>query len=171
MTFVTKSNGKNKSSYSPNDEIMTPPKIAKKIISALPIEPTDFLLDPFKGEGAFYDQFPDNPKDWCEITGGRDFYDWDTEVDWVISNPPYSQFTEVMKHSYKIAKNICYLIPLSKIVSSWGRCLDLDDYGGVRKLWVFPAGKANFPFGFPACAAWIQKDYKGYIEVELWKNL
>lgn len=171
MTFVTKSNGKNKLSYNPNDEIMTPPRVAAKIISVLPLKPTDFLLDPFKGEGAFYNQFPANPKDWCEVKEGRDFYDWKKEIDWVISNPPYSQFTEVMKHSYKIAKNICYLIPLSKIVASWGRCLDLDAYGGVRKLWIFPAGKANFPFGFPACAVWIQKDYKGDVGVELWKNL
>ncbi|MEE1029472.1 MAG: hypothetical protein UIC65_00445 [Alphaproteobacteria bacterium] len=172
MTFVTESNGKNKNTYNPNDCIMTPRHIAKRIIDSLPINNYDTVLDPFKGEGAFYDQYPETMnKHWCEIKDGKDFFDFQEQVDWIISNPPYSKFTEVMQHSYEIADNIVYLIPLNKIVSSWGRCLDLDNYGGVKKIWIFPAGKANFPFGFPACAVWIQKGYKGAIETELWKDL
>jgi hypothetical protein len=172
MSFVTKSNGKNRDTYNPNDCIMTPDYIAAKIINALDIKNGDFLVDPFFGKGAFYNNFPkDNKKDWCEIERGIDFFEYNTKCGWLISNPPYSKFTEVMKHSYEIADNICYLIPLSKIVSSWGRCLDLDNYGGVRKLWIFPAGKANFPFGFPACAVWIQRGYQGSVDIELWKDL
>lgn len=170
MTFVTKSNGKGKE-YNPNDDIMTPEYIAKKIIEQLPLRLDDIILDPFRGEGAFYNNFPCGFKEWCEIKEGRDFFDFKGKVDWIISNPPYSKFTEVMQHSYKIADNIVYLIPLNKIVSSWGRCLDLDKYGGIYKIWVFPAGKANFPFGFPACAVWIVAGYKGQISVELWKDL
>lgn len=171
MTFVTKSNGKNKEQYNPNDDIMTPRYIAKRIIDQLPIKDSDTVLDPFKGEGAFYDQLPQCRKYWCEIKDSKDFFDFEWPVEWIISNPPYSKFTEVMKHSYEIADNIVYLIPLNKIVSSWGRCLDLDNYGGVKKIWIFPAGKANFPFGFPACAVWIQRDYKGLIETKLWTDL
>lgn len=172
MAFVTKSNGKNKEGYNPNDDIMTPRHIAKRIIDELPIDMFDALLDPFKGDGAFYDQFPITMHSyWCEIKEGRDFFDFKTPVEWIISNPPYSKFTDVMQHSYKIAKNIVYLIPLNKIVSSWGRVLDLEKFGGIKKIWIFPAGKANFPFGFPACAVWIQKDYKGPIETQLWKDL
>lgn len=171
MTFVTESNGKNKQDYNPNDCIMTPRHIAKRIIDQLPINKNDRVLDPFRGDGAFYDQFPFTSRDWCEIKDDKDFFDYDYEVDWIISNPPYSKFNEVMKHSYEIADNIVYLVPLNKIVSSWGRCLDLDNYGGIKKIWIFPAGKANFPFGFPACAVWIQRGYKGTIETELWKDL
>lgn len=171
MTFVTKSNGKNKDDYNPNDDIMTPRNIAKRIIDQLPIKPFDTVLDPFFGTGAFYDQYPQCHKFWCEIKDGKDFFDYTAPVNWIVSNPPYSKFTEVMKHSYEIADNIVYLIPLNKIVSSWGRCLDLDNYGGVKKIWIFPAGKANFPFGFPACAVWIQKGYKGSVDIELWKDL
>lgn len=171
MTFVTESNGKNKGSYNPNDDIFTPLHIAKRIIDQLPIDVSHKILDPFRGRGAFYNQFPAGRHYWCEIKDGKDFFDFQEHVDWIISNPPYSKFTEVMKHSYEIADNIVYLIPLNKIVSSWGRCLDLDNFGGVKKIWIFPAGKANFPFGFPACAVWIQKGYKGTIETELWKDL
>ena len=172
MAFVTKSNGKNKEDYNPNDDIMTPRHIAKRIIDELPIDMFDALLDPFKGDGAFYDQFPITMhRYWCEIKEGRDFFEFKMPVEWIVSNPPYSKFTDVMQHSYKIAKNIVYLIPLNKIVSSWGRVLDLEKFGGIKKIWIFPAGKANFPFGFPACAVWIQKDYKGPIETQLWKDL
>ncbi len=173
MTFVTESNGKNRAGYNPNDNVQTPLHIAKRIINQLPIGWLDTLLDGFRGGGAFYDQFPQTlcDKDWCEIQNGRDFFDYDKHVDWLISNPPYSKFTEVMKHSYEIADNIVYLIPLNKIVSSWGRVLDLDNYGGIKKIWIIPASKCGFPFGFPACAVWIKRDYKGNPEIELWKDL
>ena len=57
-----------------------------------------------------------------------------------------------MTHSFEIADNICYLIPLSKLVSSYGRILELNKYGGVKYIYILPAGKCGFPFGFPACA-------------------
>jgi hypothetical protein len=70
----------------------TPATLARDLISTLSsvIEPTDTLYEPFKGEGAFYDNFPrGNPKDWAEITKGRDFRTHETTYDWVISNPPF----------------------------------------------------------------------------------
>jgi hypothetical protein len=68
----------------------TPVALAKALISLVPLEPDDTLYEPFKGEGAFYDNFPDNhPKDWSEITQGRDYKDYTGEYDWVISNPPF----------------------------------------------------------------------------------
>lgn len=171
MPFVTKSYGKSES-YKTNDIVYTPRYLAKLIIDQLPIQENDILLDPFKGGGAFYDQFPETQeKDWCEIEEGRDFFDYNKRVDWIISNPPYSKYTEVMQHSYELANNVVYLIPLNKIVSSWGRCVDLENYGGIPYIWIFPAAKANFSFGFPACAVWIKQGYRGLTKTILWKNL
>lgn len=171
MTFVTESNGKGKD-YKVNDDIYTPLPIAKLLISKIEkhILPYESLYDPFKGGGAFYNNFPIvNIKEWSEIKEGKDFFDRPSykKVGWIISNPPYSKFTEVMKKSYEIAENICYLIPLNKIVSSWGRIKDLKEYGGIVKLWILPASKCGFPFGFPACFVWIKKGYVGNIEYEL----
>lgn len=68
----------------------TPKKLAADLIGLLPIEPTDKLYEPFKGEGAFYDAFPaTNPMDWSEITQGRDYKDYEGDYDWVITNPPF----------------------------------------------------------------------------------
>lgn len=68
----------------------TPRKCAADLIALVPFVAGDRVLEPFKGEGAFYDQLPDTvQKDWCEITQGRDYKDYDKEFDWVISNPPF----------------------------------------------------------------------------------
>jgi type I restriction-modification system DNA methylase subunit len=41
----------------PNDDILTPLEISKKIIDMFDIQGT--VLDPFKGQGSFYNQFPE----------------------------------------------------------------------------------------------------------------
>lgn len=53
----------------------TPTNLAIKLINIVDIESNDVLLEPFKGGGSFYDNFPEqNPKDWCEIDDGKDFF-------------------------------------------------------------------------------------------------
>lgn len=143
-----------------NDKILTPRPIAKAIIDLFPLYGT--VLDGFRGQGAFYDQFPETvKKEWCEIDDGKDFFDYTNKVDWVVSNPPYSTFDKVLEHSYEIADNIVYLIPLSKLWTSMGRIRKMFEYGGIREIYILSAGKCGFPFGFPACAVWLQKGYVG----------
>jgi hypothetical protein len=68
----------------------TPTACAKDLIPLIPLVAGDKVLEPFKGEGAFYDNFPDFvEKDWCEIQQGRDYKDYDKPYDWVVTNPPF----------------------------------------------------------------------------------
>ena len=68
----------------------TPKELAKELITYLSLKPTDVLLEPFRGEGAFYDSFPSvNPKLWAEIEKGIDYKDISGNYDWVITNPPF----------------------------------------------------------------------------------
>jgi hypothetical protein len=68
----------------------TPRECARDLIHLIPLEKGDRVLEPFAGEGAFYDQFPQYvEKDWCEIERGRDYKEYDKEFDWVITNPPF----------------------------------------------------------------------------------
>ena len=68
----------------------TPELLCKQLIKYIPLEEGDRLLEPFRGEGAFYNNFPENIiKDWCEITDGRCYTSHDKPIDWVIRNPPY----------------------------------------------------------------------------------
>jgi len=69
----------------------TPESLAKELIKHVDIMENDRILEPFKGEGAFYNNFPVNIKKfWCEIEEGKDYKNDNTEnIDWVISNPPF----------------------------------------------------------------------------------
>ena len=68
----------------------TPKELAKDLINNVPLIEGDTVLEPFKGEGAFYDSLPDwVSKDWAEIQQGRDYKSIQGKFDWVITNPPF----------------------------------------------------------------------------------
>jgi hypothetical protein len=103
----------------PRDKFYTPEELAKKLIDFIPLEKGDFVLDPALGGGSFYDHFPaDIQKEYCEIDEGRDFYDYYTKVDWVITNPPYSHLDKWLEHTYRIAKKgFAYLLGINNITA------------------------------------------------------
>jgi len=73
----------------------TPNELAKELINHVDLCENDFVLEPFKGEGAFYDNLPNYVnKDWCEIEEGRDYKDYEGNINWVITNPPYMLETD-----------------------------------------------------------------------------
>jgi hypothetical protein len=68
----------------------TTAECAKDLLQHIPLQPTDILLEPFKGEGAFYNSFPvENPKLWAELEQGIDYTSITDFYDWVITNPPF----------------------------------------------------------------------------------
>ena len=80
----------------PNDVVMTPNESAIKIIEHF--KPKGSILEPCRGEGAFYNNFPNTDKDWCEISEGKDFLHYEKHVDWIITNPPFSIFDLFLEH-------------------------------------------------------------------------
>lgn len=68
----------------------TPKDLAKDLIAFVSLMPGDRVVEPFKGEGAFYDSFPEYvEKDWAELEQGKDYKELTSEYDWVITNPPF----------------------------------------------------------------------------------
>lgn len=68
----------------------TPEACAKDLIPFCPVEPFDKVIEPFRGEGAFYNHFPEFvEKDWAEIQQGKDYTSIPEDYDWVITNPPF----------------------------------------------------------------------------------
>lgn len=68
----------------------TPRDLAKDLVNYVPLETRDKVIEPFKGEGAFYDAFPSFvSKDWAELEQGKNYTDISGEYDWVITNPPF----------------------------------------------------------------------------------
>ena len=66
MSYIGRISTPKSRKTTPNDVVMTKPETAKLIIDYF--KPTGTILEPCKGDGAFYNQF-EGDKDWCEIRG------------------------------------------------------------------------------------------------------
>jgi hypothetical protein len=68
----------------------TPKELAKDLMAFVPLVEGDRVVEPFKGDGAFYDAYPTYvSKDWAELEQGKDYRELTAEYDWVITNPPF----------------------------------------------------------------------------------
>ena len=94
-----------------NDIVYTPLQVAIKLIEMAEIKESDKVLDPCKGEGAFFDHLPNCEKDYCEIVEDKDFFDYDKAVDVIICNPPFSLYTRwITKCIYLNPKKIAFVM-------------------------------------------------------------
>jgi hypothetical protein len=148
----------------PNDVVFTPDWLAKKICSLFDIQGE--VLEPCKGEGVFLRYLPSNTE-WCEIADGKNFYDYHKKVDWLVTNPPYSDFNRFLEHSFNLAENIILLVPIAKMFKSMGTLKQIMSYGGIVSCYLLPAGKAGFPFGFPCGVFYLKREYKGLTDFKL----
>ena len=96
------------------DKVYTPNQVAIDCIThTLPfIQDSDILFEPFSGLDAFYNNFPiNNPKEWTEIDRGRDFLESNIKCDWIITNPPYSIWNNIIdKIMSSCNKGFCVLV-------------------------------------------------------------
>ena len=106
LKMLSKISTKIKTRQKAKDVFITPVELAKKLIKRHKNTDDDNIwLDPFKNNGSFYNNFPDkNPKDWCEILLGMDFFTYDMPVDIISSNPPYSILDKVFDKTFEICK-------------------------------------------------------------------
>ena len=97
----------------PKDVFYTPITVVKTHINSIDTNPDDVWLDPFAGKKVYYDNFPSDLKDYCEIEEGIDFFAYEPEfqVDVVCSNPPYSNLDAVLKKTVELnPRVISYLL-------------------------------------------------------------
>ena len=148
----------------PNDVVFTPDWLAKQIVGMFDIKGK--VLEPCKGEGVFIQYLP-NDTDWCEIAEGKNFYDYDKKVDWLVTNPPYSDYNRFLEHSFNLADNIVLLVPVAKMFQSMGTMSDIFDYGGFVEIHTLPSSIAGFPFGFPSAVYYLKRGYKGDTKIKM----
>jgi hypothetical protein len=93
----------------PDDQ--TPESLCKEIIARFSWTDGETVLEPCCGRGNFFRNLPNYVvKDWCEIEEGKDFFDYEGEVDTVITNPPFrSDHREnlvipFLQHALKVAR-------------------------------------------------------------------
>ena len=147
------------------DIVMTPQYLAKDIIRHF--NPTGIILDPSRGTGAFYDNFPtlhDSlcTKDWCELGENKDFLNYNRKVDWIITNPPWSKMQLFLEHGMKISDNIVYLTTINHYTTK-RRIREMRSYGfSVKEIYCVDTPKKPWPqLGFQLAAVHTQRGYTG----------
>jgi hypothetical protein len=131
------------------DVVATHARVARAIVERY--RPSGRVLDPCAGDGAFRDLIPGCL--WCEIAVGRDFFSWGEPVDWIIGNPPYSILNRWLEHSFVLANDVVYLLPIAKVFGSRVRLRQIARYGGIVEIWAPWTGRdVGFALGW-ACGA------------------
>jgi hypothetical protein len=146
-----------------SDVHFTDGEVARRIVQHF--APAGQCLEPFAGEGAFLQHLPPGSLS-CELTHGVDFFDFKRPVDWIFTNPPFSNLTKVFDHAFSLAENCVFLIPISKYWSSAPRLAAAARYGGlVEILHVGPGRAIGFDIGFPFGAMHFKRGYVGPIRM------
>jgi len=113
-----------------NDVFYTPLRLSRFQIEKIITSSEDKWLDPFKGLGSYYNQFPTDNKDWTEITDNRDFFTYEEGVDIICSNPPYSLINEVFTKSVSLnPRVISYLIGQGNLTPKRIEFMNSHGYG------------------------------------------
>lgn len=147
------------------DVVYTPNQVSEQIIKHL--QPSGLCLDPCRGDGAFFQYLPDG-SEYCELSEGIDFFDYRKQVNWIIGNPPYSNFKEFLDHSFMIAENVSYLVPTNKVFQRQVIMDTICRYGGIKSMIVYGSGTLiGFPFGFSVGNFHFKKGYSGPCEMIL----
>lgn len=143
----------------PTDIVYTPDYVAKHICSF--VKPYGLCLDPCRGDGAFHKHLPEG-SDYCEISEGKDFFDYNRKVDFIIGNPPYSIFEEFLRKSFEISDNVSFLVPTNKVFQRQVIMDLINKWGGIKSMIIYGSGTLiDFPFGFSVGNFHFQKGYSG----------
>ena len=105
----------------PNDIFITPLKVAQKhikIVKNLYKKKYKIWYDPFKNSGIYYNNFNEKNKKWSEILEGKDFFDFNENIDVICSNPPYSLIDKVLEKSIQLNPSIIsYLLGINNLTT------------------------------------------------------
>jgi len=144
--------------FNKSDVSMTPPEVARRVVNHF--KPSGRVLDPCRGDGAFWNAMPG--AEWCEIREGRDFMEWTSPVDWIVTNPPFSTFMGFIKHAFDVSENVVFVIPAAKVWGSMPYHEMIEAYGGIREIVILGRGRSiGLPLGFAVGAFHFQRGYKG----------
>ena len=119
---LSKINTEIKNKINPNDVFITPLELAKTninyVINSKTYKEDMVWLDPFRNTGNYFNQFPNENNEWCEILDNKDFFTYNGDVDIICSNPPYSCIDNVFKKSVELKpKIISYLIGVNNLTA------------------------------------------------------
>lgn len=145
--------------YVSDDVVQTPSDLALRIVEHF--KPAGKILEPCRGEGNFWQYLP--RADWCEISEGRNFFNYAKKVDWIITNPPWSQIRNFLQHSMKVADDIVFLMTVNHV---WTKARVRDIYSsgfGIKEICLVEMPPSFPQSGFQLGAIHIQRGWSGEI--------
>ena len=162
MSVTSNVSHKIKKRKSANDVFITPLDLAKKQIDMIDYNDNEIWLDPCKNNGSYYNQYPNDNKDWCEILDNKDFFEYDKKVDIICQNPPYSIFDLWIKKNIELEPRIIsMLIGINNLTARRIEWLEKAGYGltQLKMLKVFTW------YGM-SCIVVFEKNKKSIIEYD-----
>ena len=151
----------------PNDIFITPIQLAKINIDMIEYNIEDIWYDPFKNNGSYYNQFPNDNKKWSEILENKDFFQFNEKIDIICSNPPYSIIDKVLEKSVELKPRvISYLIGINNLTPKRMEYMESKGYY-IIKLHICKVFKW---YGMSVIVLW-EKDKKSIINFDriVWK--
>lgn len=147
--------------YKSDDVVMTPVCLAERLVKHF--NPTGKGLEPCCGSGNIFKFL--NDADWCEISKGRDFFEYNNRVDYVFTNPPWSQIRGFLQHSMKIANDIYFLFTINHLWTK-ARLRDIkNNEFGIVEICAVETPKEFPQSGFQLGMVHLKKNYKGNIKL------
>lgn len=173
--------------YVSNDDIQTPLALARRLVAHF--QPTGKILEPCRGDGNFLKALREHQRlsakisglnqtprltasrlkltatsvHWTEVKLGHDFFDWDQPVDWIITNPPWSQIRDFLCHAMELSDHVVFLFTINHLWTK-ARLRDIHnaDYG-IREIVLVDMPKTFPQSGFQLGAVHLQYGWKGKI--------
>lgn len=158
-----------------NDKFYTPVKLVKNHLEYVKeyVEDNDKILDPFFGTGNYYNNynsiFKNNIFDFTEIELGKDFFEYNEQVNVIISNPPYSIIDKVLKKSVELNPHtISYLIGHGNLTNRRIEYMNSNGYY-LSKLFFTKVWKW---YGMSVIVVFTKKSQKNCIDFDrtIWKT-
>jgi len=145
-------------SYRKTDNKQTPEKYAKFIVDYF--KPEGIVLEPCKGDGNFFKFFPKGSL-YCDITEGKDFFDFNQKVDWIITNPPWVYLSEFLKHSFELADNVVMVFTYHYLGTK-RRFKMLREYNfWIKEILLIPTPEEWGGWGLQLAVYYFKKNYIG----------
>mgnify|MGYP001564614195 CR=1 FL=1 len=164
----------------PSDAYYTPATIANALVALLPITQGSLVLEPSAGGGAFVDAAmargarvwaidirPEAPalhRPGLVRAEARDFLmptESDLRPDWVIGNPPFTEFDRHLDRALSLAPNVGFLLRLA-VMESAARVEAWATRWPLRHVWVL-AERPSFTGGATDSTAygffWFQREW------------
>jgi hypothetical protein len=173
MCVEEKESGLNKNKMRPlapkggNDRVYTPIDLADKIVRHF-VPPCVSVLEPCEGNGAFTEALLSVNGltiDWCEIDKGRNFFSYKGKVDFVVTNPPWSQLRPFLNKSMEVSDNIVFLCLVNAFfMKARMRDMQKNGFGFVEILFVDTPSKPWPQTGFQLGAVYIKRGYTGSVK-------